>query len=437
MLALQRAALAYRRRDTQALVALSRDAQAAADPDDRYLHYVVNWYLAMAAFLEGRMVEADEALPAIDSERWAAGDLYAAMYATYAHSQAQRALGRFNAARRTCEDAVERFARVQPGTALPTLGIAQVGLAEVLLEQDNLDAAFEMAASGSELCEQLGYARWRITGLTTLARVLHARGEPDLALATFDEADPSLTDAEAVTDLLNPVMAEQGRIELAQNHLSAVEEWIRNRGLDERAEPLFVREPEYLVLARWLLAQDAPQRALALVRRWLRLAQQQQRLGSVLEMQVLEAAALEATGDLSGARSVISDALVAAEPEGAVRVFVNGGERIKSLLESLVTRRVNRTYVDRVLAAFRPMAEHRPASETQMNSVGDTLLEPLSERELEVLRLLASGMSNRQIADDLVVALDTVKKHVSHIFSKLGASSRTQAAARARELALL
>jgi LuxR family maltose regulon positive regulatory protein len=83
------------------------------------------------------------------------------------------------------------------------------------------------------------------------------------------------------------------------------------------------------------------------------------------------------------------------------------------------------------------MAEHRPASETQMNSVGDTLLEPLSERELEVLRLLASGMSNRQIADDLVVALDTVKKHVSHIFSKLGASSRTQAAARARELALL
>jgi LuxR family maltose regulon positive regulatory protein len=235
MLALQRAALAYSRRDTQALVALSNAALAATDPGDRYLHYVVKWYLAMAAFLEGRMLDAEESLPAIESDRWAAGDLYAAMYAAYARSQSQRALGRLNAARRTCEAAVERFASVQPGTALPTLGIAQVGLAEVLLEQGNVDAALDMATSASELGEQLGYARWRVTALTILARVLQARGELANALATFDEADPSLTDAEAVTDLLNPVVTERARIELADNRFSVVEEWIASRGLDERA----------------------------------------------------------------------------------------------------------------------------------------------------------------------------------------------------------
>ncbi len=167
MLALQRAALAYRRRDVQALRALSRDALAATGPEDRYLHYVVNWYVAMAAFLEGRMLDVEEMLPAIETERWAAGDFYAAMYAAYALSQAQRALGRLVAARRTCDEAIETFGRVQPGTAFPTLGIAQVGLAEVLLKQGDLDAALQLAVSGSELCEQLGYARWRVAGLTT------------------------------------------------------------------------------------------------------------------------------------------------------------------------------------------------------------------------------------------------------------------------------
>lgn len=140
------------------------------------------------------------------------------------------------------------------------------------------------------------------------------------------------------------------------------------------------------------------------------------------------------------ARGVLSDALVAGEAEGAVGTFVGGGARIKSLLEVVGTGRVSRLYLDRVRAAFRPLSDtgpvttgHRPGS----GVASAELVEPLSDRELEVLRLLASGMSNRQIADDLVVALDTVKKHVSHIFAKLGASSRTQAAARARELQLL
>ena len=206
---------------------------------------------------------------------------------------------------------------------------------------------------------------------------------------------------------------------------------------------------------RLLLAQGAPERALALVRRLRGLAEHQQRSGSVLEMQVLEAVALDAAGDRRAARSVLSDALIAGEAEGVVSTFVDGGARVKSLLEIVGTGRVSRMYLDRLLAAFRPISTNttgavghdapiaRPGERPAQGIAGQPvavcheLVEPLSDRELEVLRLLASGMSNREIADELVVALDTVKKHASHIFAKLGASSRTQAAARARELDLL
>ena len=436
MLALQRAALAYRRRDTRALHVLSRDALAAASPDDRYLHYVVNWYLAMAAFLEGRMLDAAEMLPAIETGRWAAGDFYAAMYAAYAGSQAQRALGRLHAARTTCEEAIEAFARVQPGAAFPTLGIAQIGLAQVLLEQGELNAALELALSGSELCEQLGYARWRVAGLTTVARVRQAGGDLAGALAAFEEAGPSLTDSEAVTDLMNPILTERARTDLARGEIHAVERWVKRRGLDECAEPTFAREQEQLILVRLLLAQGAPERALSLVRRVRALAEKQARPGSVLQMQVLEAVALDAAGDQSAAHSVLSDALIAGEPEGAVHAF---GRRctVESLLETPATHPVSRAYLDRVLASFQPISDRGTTSTGQPLTVSHELVEPLSDRELEVLRLLASGLSNREIADELVVALDTVKKHVSHIFGKLGASSRTQAVARARELALI
>ena len=337
MLALQRAALAYRRHDAQALRALSRDALAATGPDDRYLQYVINWYLAMAAFLEGRMLDVEEILPAIQTERWAAGDFYGAMYAAYARSQAQRALGRLNAARRTCEEAIETFGRVQPGTAFPTLGIVQVGLAEVLLEQGDLRHG---APTGGVRVRVVRAAR-----LCALARCRADDPRPcpsgggDLAgaLAAFDEAGPSLTDAEAVTDLMNPIVTERARMDLARGEIGQLNDGSRVADWTNPAEPTFAREQEHLVLVRLLLAQGAPERALALVRRLRHLAEQQQRCGSMLEMQVLEAVALDATGDRRAARSVLSDALIAGEAEGVVSTFVDGGARVKSLLEIVGT----------------------------------------------------------------------------------------------------
>jgi LuxR family maltose regulon positive regulatory protein len=200
-----------------------------------------------------------------------------------------------------------------------------------------------------------------------------------------------------VTSLLNPVPALRARLLLAQGDLAAAVRWTQERGLGEDDEVSYPREPEYLVLARVLLAQDVPDRALALLDRLHALAAAQGRTGSVIEIQALRAVALAAAGDQAGAATTLAGTLGLASPEGYVRVFADEG--------------------------------------APMHTLG--LVETLSERELEVLRLLAEGKPNREIADELYVAVDTVKKHVTHIFEKLGAANRTQATARARELGLL
>jgi LuxR family maltose regulon positive regulatory protein len=189
-----------------------------------------------------------------------------------------------------------------------------------------------------------------------------------------------------------------------------------------------------LLLARSLIAGGEASRALALLRRMREVANFQERGGSVREMLVLEAVALDTLGDQPHAVATLRDVLRMAEPEDHVRIFVDGGPRLRPLLETLMQRQSG-TFIRRVhaIVSGRPPA----ATSSSPNTGSAALVDPLSQRELEVLGLLATGMSNQQIAAELVVSVDTVKKHVSHILGKLDAATRTQAVARARELAVL
>jgi LuxR family maltose regulon positive regulatory protein len=189
------------------------------------------------------------------------------------------------------------------------------------------------------------------------------------------------------------------------------------RPCPRRPAELPPHERGYLVLARVLLAEQAPAQALGLLERLGDLAAVEGRTGSLIEVRVLQALALAAKGEERDGLAVLAEALALAEPEGYTRVFLDEGSPLAALL-------------DRRAIAGRRAAAPVPASMPAM-------VQPLSERELEVLGLLAAGRSNREIAEELVVALDTVKKHVSHVLDKLGAANRTQAVAHARELGLL
>jgi LuxR family maltose regulon positive regulatory protein len=203
-----------------------------------------------------------------------------------------------------------------------------------------------------------------------------------------------------------------------------------------------------MLLARLLLAQGEPERAHQLLGRLQAAAAAQRRTGSLIELGALRARVLAAYGDQAGALAALAQAVTLAWPEGYVRVFANEGVALALLLDQLIAGRrrdaalaagVPWECLGRLRAAFQPGDARAvlPSPGPAVPVMAAGLAEPLTDRELEVLGLLAAGMANQQIATELVVALETAKKHVSHILGKLGAANRTQAVARARELGLL
>jgi LuxR family maltose regulon positive regulatory protein len=254
----------------------------------------------------------------------------------------------------------------------------------------------------------------------------------------------------------------KANVYLKQGRLDKAQDWVVKRGLSAEDETSYLNEFEHLVLARVLIAEYRNQRsndsvlqAIGLLERLLKAAEAQRRTGSVLETLVVQALAHQVQGNLPLALAALGRALALAQPEGYLRLFVDEGEPMRMLIfdfrlwiekQSGDQDHALNGYIERLLAAFE-----RPAAmpQTKINHPKSTLVEPgirpakdmlvesLSERELEVLRLVAQGLTNHEISQRLVLALSTVKGHNLRIFGKLQARNRSEAVARARELGLL
>jgi LuxR family transcriptional regulator, maltose regulon positive regulatory protein len=434
-IALGRAFQAELRGDADREIAFGRRALAEAGEDERTLGAITRGHLGVAEWLGGRLSEAEGALAAGVAELQAAGQRFLATRVCEHLGQVQRAQGRLDAALGSYQQALEIAA--PPGrAALPAAGIAHVGMAELAYQQGELDTALRHLNLGIAPCRQLVYTQPLATGLATLAWIRQARGDPAGAMDAMKEA-LQVAPSPNVASLLNPVPAQRARLLLAQGDLAAAARWTQERGLRPDDQPSYPREPEYLLLARVLVAQDLPDQALGLLE-WLHAgAAAQGRRASVIQIQALRALALAANGDEAAAMAALAEALTLASPQGDIRVFADEGPPMRVLLGRLVAarrteQRIARSlplgYLGRLLRAF-DREEAAPAV--------PGLVEPLSPREVEVLRLLAAGRQNQQIAEELVVAPNTVKKHVTHILDKLGAANRTEATVRARELGLL
>ena len=438
------AELARLRGDADRAVAFDHEALEHLAESDWLLRSLVAWNLAVADWLRGRLGSAEHGLAEVVAERQAAGEGYLAMRPCYDLGQVHRAQGRLNAALAAYRRGLE--AANAGGPQLPAAGILHVGLAEVLYEQDELDAALDHATQSVELCRQLAFTQSLATGLAILARIRHAQGDAAGALDAIGQAEGIELSPEVVA-LLNPVPVWRAGLLLAGGEPAEAARWTNDRGLSAADEPSYPREGEYLVLARVLLGQRDADAAFGLVERLHAQAVAEGRIGSVIEVGAVRALALDALGEEAPAMSALAEVVGLAGPEGYTRVFVDQGTPMARLLGRLAaairSRRVEvpgalpPEYLDRLEQVFKPGVLH-----AARRPVGDTagieaLVEPLSDRELEVLRLLATGKSNQQIADELFVVLDTVKKHVSRILDKLGAANRTQAVARARVLGLL
>jgi LuxR family maltose regulon positive regulatory protein len=287
-------------------------------------------------------------------------------------------------------------------------------------------------------CLEGGYGRFLLRGQLSLAHVRASCGDFAQAASILDDAQ-RLAEGVGVPRLLARVAAHRARIQLMQSPpaLADVERWARSSGLKVEGPLRPDSEFEYLTIARLRIAQaNGPSGnigtsgVMSLLTRLREAAERSGREGSVVEILALSSLAFHAQGHTAKALTLLSRALALAEPQGLVRVFVDEGAPMAALLREARDRGIMPEYVATLLAAFG-------GPERATAPLRKALAEPLTDREHEVLKLMAAGLSNREIAEELSVTLHTVKAHGRAVFGKLGVRSRAQAAARAREWHLL
>ncbi len=352
--------------------------------------------------------------------------------------------GRLHQAAATYEQVVQMVPRPE---VLQTMYISlyyYFDLGDLLREWNKLDMAEWQLTQGMALIKKTLTVDppTAIRGYTALTRLQQARGNSREARATLDTLAQVAEQRHFAPHLVTQVAAVRAQLELAQGNVATAIRWAESSGLSANDDDLrYPREGEYLVLARVRIAQgrDDPaspflQDVLHLLDRLLQDAEAKARMGSVLEILVLRALALEAQGNRTSALSTLERALVLAAPEGYIRLFVDEGTPMRALLRQAHARSSVPGYVASLLRVF---GEQHVSDLPPPSTLPSPLAEPLTEREREVLRLLLAGASNREIARRLVLSVNTVKRHVYNLCGKLGVQSRTQAIVRARDLNLL
>jgi len=240
--------------------------------------------------------------------------------------------------------------------------------------------------------------------------------------------------------MLQPVEAHQARVYLKQGRLDKAQAWVQERGLSVTDEVNYLGEYEYLTLARVRLGEGVFTGVNELLEGLLALAETQKRTGSMVEILVTQALVHQAQGNQNRALAALEHALTLAEPEGYLRTFVDEGETMQLLISDVRLTIATHAhpllgYVERVLDFFPQQPEDKLQS--KIANQKSKIIEPLTERELEILHFIAEGHSNAEISQRLYLALSTVKGHNLRIFNKLQVQNRTEAVARARELGLL
>jgi LuxR family maltose regulon positive regulatory protein len=366
-----------------------------------------------------------------------AGNILFAISFTFILADIRMAQGRLHEAISTYEQSLQ-LAKEQGDPVLQGTADLYIGLSELHCEQDDLETARQHLLRTEELGElgEVYLYHWCLAQ----ARLKKAQGEMDLALDLLQEAERQYIRG-PIPDV-RPIAALKTRVWVAQGRLNKALGWAGEQGLSVDDDLSYLREFEHVTLARVLIGQYKSQReeryvheAIGLLERLLKAAEEGGRMGSEIEILVLQSLAHEVQDDTSSALVSLERALTLAEPEGYVRIFVDEGMPMAHLLSAAAVHGIMPDYTGKLLAVFE--AEQQKSEDKSFRPPAQPLIEPLSQRELEVLQLIAQGLSNREISERLFLALGTVKGHNRRIFGKLEVQRRTEAVARGRELGLL
>ncbi len=427
--AIHRAGLALLTGDAGATIAFADRALELIEPDEHLGRGAATALQGLAYWTTGDLTTARARYEEALADFVAADHQSDLLGITLGLADIQIAQGALRDATRTLERGLDRAG------ATPTLrGTADlhVALAEIAVEQGDLDLAERHLEASRALGEHAGLPQHAYRSLAATARLRQAQGDLDDALVLLDAAE-AVVDTD-FSPAVRPIPARRARVWLAKGELDAARRWARDAGIATDDPPVYVREYEHVTLARLLLAGSEPaardlDAAVALLERLAGAAEAGGRTGSRVEIGLLLARAYAARGDDVAAGEAIGDALDRAAPDGHVQVFLDEGPALTRRLGSADVERDAAGLVRRLLGAAAVPAPPRPRSE-------QGLVDPLSERELDVLRLLRSELSGPDIARELYVSLNTLRTHTKAIYTKLGVNSRRAAVRRADELGL-
>jgi len=322
----------------------------------------------------------------------------------------------------------------------PSTGKAYIYLGELLYEWNDLAGAAKYLKRGIQLCEQWSHVYHTAEGMMVLAKVQAAQGDLNGGIATLEHAKclveeailraPQHVSVPKFHSLSHRITAVQTEFLVRHGDLEAATRWADQHGLSLADASNQSRAGYAATLARLLVALGKPDDALVVLKRLPRTTSAEHWNSDMLKLLVDQAAALEATDSVVQATAILERALRLAEPGGYIRTFLDAGVRIQRLLAHLVSRGTASAYVHMLLAAFREGGHAVPRA-------GVALADPLSERELTVLHLLANGLSSSEVAKELIVAVSTVRTHIKHVYAKLDAHTRSEAVERAQMLGLI
>jgi LuxR family transcriptional regulator, maltose regulon positive regulatory protein len=430
-IAIYRASLAQARGDVPGTADHARRALGLTGPGNHLERGAAAGLLGLASWASGDLETAVPTFEVAVTGLHAAGNLADELSSTLVLADMQIARGRLQQARRLYERALDLA--TAHGSPRATADL-HVGLSELLREQGDLNAATQHLQAGKALGEHTSLIENRYRWFVAMARIREAEGNREGALDLLDEAERRYV--RGFFPDVRPIPAMRARVRIGQGRLAEAQEWSRERGLSTADDVGYLQEFEHLTLVRLLLAEHrvhgrhaALRDAVGLLERLLMAAEASGRTGSANEILVLQALAHEAQGHRAPALEAVERALVQTRPEGYVRLFLDEGAPMVALLRAAAQHGVAPDHIGRLLRAAEPGARATAGAEH--------LTEPLTKRELEVLRLLRTDLSGPEIARELFLSLNTVRTHNKHIFSKLEVSSRPEAVRRAQERGLL
>ena len=405
-----------------------------AEEDDHHQRGIATSMLGLAHWYTGNLEAAYQFMADGMDRMYKMGNIHFALSSTFGLADVRLGQGRLLDAIAIYQKGIQ-VAESQP---YQVQGIADLylGLGDLYREQNDLETAQDYLDKSEALGEQAGLPIWRTRFCKIQAKMKQISGDFDKALDLLTEAE-NLNYITPVPDVM-PIQAMKAHVWIKQGQLNRASAWTQDRDLSLDSDVTYLNEYELMTLARLHIALvendslKSPVRDLShLLERLVDAAKTDKRMGGVIEISVLQARLHWSLGNQEHALTRLQQALQLAESEEYVRVFVDEGAPMRELLFEAVAQDISPVYSQKLLAAFERASGSEPSHTPQ------SLIDPLSERELEILRLVAEGLSNREVSERLFVALDTVKGHNRNIYQKLQVKRRTEAVARARELGLI